>query len=171
MPLGGYKVFDVVQGHVNVNYQAPEDLSVNLDKIKIFNLCVKGDELVEVVPNKLIAQKPIIIEFPPLVARITRTLEQSRDTHSDKTKWGIHARLREGTRYSTKRVAIIASFSEDPEGIHIPHKFQLPHGIKLPQEFQMMPAKLHYRMIDCRVVSQTFSYNGEYYSADYDYED
>ena len=32
----------------------------------------------------------------------------------------------------------------------------------------MMPAKLHYRVIDCRVVSQIFSYNGEYYSADYD---
>jgi hypothetical protein len=168
MPLGGYKVFDVVQGHVDVNYQAPDDLSVNLDTIKIFNLCVKGDELVEVVPHKLIAQKPIIIEFPPLVARITRTLEESRDTHIDKTEWGDLRKVRKGNSYSTKRVAIIASFSENPEGIHIPHTFQLPHGIKLPQGFQMMPAKLHYRMLDCRVVSQTFSYNGEYYSADYD---
>jgi hypothetical protein len=168
MSLGGYKVFDVVQGHVDVNYQAPDDLSVNLDKIKIYNLCVKGDELVEVVPHKLIAQKPIIIEFPPLVARITRTLDESRDTHIDKTEWGDLRKVRKGNSYSTKRVAIIASFSEDPEGIHIPNTFQLPHGIKLPQGFQMMPAKLHYRMIDCRVVSQTFSYNGEYYSADYD---
>jgi hypothetical protein len=162
MPLGGYKVFDVVQGRVTVNYQAPDDLSVNRDTIKIYNLCVKGNELVEVVPHKLIAQQPIIIEFPPLVARITRTLEESRVTHIDKTEWSDLRKVRKGNAYSTKRVAIIASFSENPEGIHIPHKFELGQG------FQMMPDKLHYRMIDCRVVSETYTYNGEYYSADYD---
>ncbi len=168
MPLGGCKVFDVVQGRVSVNYQAPDDLSVNRDRIKTYNLCVKDDELVEVVPHKLIAQKPIIIEFPPLAARITRTLEESRDTHIDKTEWGDLRKVRKGNSLSTKRVAIIASFSDEPEGIHIPNTFQLPPGIKLPQGFQMMPDKLHYRMIDCRVVSETYTYNGEYYSADYD---
>ncbi len=157
MPLGAYKVFDVDQGRVNVSYQAPEDLSVNLDNIKIYNLCVKGDDRVEVVPHSLITKKPIIIEFPPLVARITRTLEQSRRTNIDKTK-GYSRKVKKGSSLSTKRVSIIASFSDDPGTSFFAHEFQMKH------------AKVHYRMVDCRVVSQTFSYNGEYYSADYDYQ-
>lgn len=156
MSLGDYKVFDVVKGHVNVDYQAPDDLSVNLDTIKIYNLCVKGDQQVEILPHQLIAQKLIIIEFPPLVARITRTLEESRDTHINKTKWGDSRKVRKGNSTSTKRVSIIASFSDDPGTGFFAHEFQMKH------------AKVHYKMVDCRIVSQTFSYNGEYYSADYD---
>jgi len=156
MPLGAYKVFDVVEGKVNVNYQAPNDLSVNIDDIKIYNLCVKGDELVEVVPHRLIAQKPIIIEFPPLAARITRTLEKKRDTHIDKTEWGDLRKVKKGNSHSTQRVSIIASFSDDPGTGLLTHRFQ------------MMSTKVHYRMIDCRVVSENYTFKGEYYSANYD---
>jgi len=156
MPLGAYKVFDVLEGSVDVTYQAPNDLSVNIDNIKIHNLCVRGDEFVEVVPLRLITQKPITIEFPPLVARITRTLEQSRRTSSDEMKYGDLRKVRQGNSQSTKRVSIIASFSDDPGTGFFAHEFQMKH------------AKVHYRMVDCRVASQTFSYNGEHYSADYD---
>ena len=156
MPLGDYKVFDVLEGSVDVTYQAPNDLSVHFDNIEIHNLCVKGDELVEIVPLRLITQKPITIEFPPLVARITRTLEQSRRTSIDETKYGDLRKVRKGNSLSTKRVSIIASFSDDPGTGFFAHEFQMKH------------TKVHYRMVDCRVASQIFSYNGEYYSADYD---
>jgi hypothetical protein len=156
MPLGTYKVFDVVKGKVNVNYQAPNDLSVNMAGIKIYNLCVKGDELVEVVPHRLIAQKTIIIEFPPLTARITRIVEKTRDTHIDKTEWGDLRKVKKGNSHSTQRVSIIASFSDDPGTGFLTHRFQ------------MMSTKVHYRMIDCQVVSETYTYKGEYYSANYD---
>jgi hypothetical protein len=75
----------------------------------------------------------------------------------DKTK-GYSRKLRRGNSLSTKRVSIIASFADDPGTGFFAHEFQTKH------------AKVHYKMVDCRVVSQTFSYNGEYYSADYDYQ-
>lgn len=139
VPLDAYTLFDVHRGTVDITYQAPNDLSVNVDNIKIYNLCVKDK------PNRLIAERPITIEFPPLAARITRTLEQSRQTVIDSTEPGNLRKVRKGNSLSTKRVAIIASFSDDSATGFFAREFQMKH------------TKVHYRMVDCRVVSQTFS--------------
>ncbi len=155
MPKEDFRVFEVGQGTVNVLYQAPDDFTVAWDSLWIHNACVEGEEFFNIVPGEIITWKPVEITAPPIYARITRTVKRTREENVDSTDVGGVRRVVRTKYHSTHRAAVYCTFEE-------PERKMYRSG------FEIKPWRYLYAVKDCRVMSSTYTSNGDAHHAWYD---
>ncbi len=61
MPKDNYRVFEVGQGTVKVEYDAPDDCNISKDTFFVYEACVTGDEFLDVTPGDKVAAKELRI--------------------------------------------------------------------------------------------------------------